>query len=276
MDLTPVKRSIWRWKEKEELNWKCHWQNQKVQFRKKHILNALDFFYELLLTMTSSALQSFRWISVLFFILFFYFAILSSTKYSSPQMDWFSVLFMPLPLAHCCNYRIFYRIFYWIFSHNHFKRCSKELYFISLFICNDYSCFFLCHWHCFNIEECKARAHGREQFSNWKPLFIVSVFIPKSQAAFHSKNLKLLRTKFHLWPSITFTVHTNNVFEKKNCNWFWDRVGINRSRQIHLSIPKMDDTHYTELWKSQEAIFNLFKQFKLASYLFRGKKVCSW
>lgn len=153
---------------------------------------------------------------------------------------------------------------------------AQKSFILSVFLYVTTTVAFSCHWHCFNIEECKARAHGREQFSNWKPLFIVSVFIPKSQAAFHSKNLKLLRTKFHLWPSITFTVHTNNVFEKKNCNWFWDRVGINRSRQIHLSIPKMDDTHYTELWKSQEAIFNLFKQFKLVSYLFRGKKVCSW
>lgn len=64
-----------------------------------------------------------------FFILFFYFAILSSTKYSSPQMDWFSVLFMPLPLAHCCNFRIFY----WIFSHNHLKDAQKS-FILSVFL----------------------------------------------------------------------------------------------------------------------------------------------
>lgn len=89
----------------------------------------LIFFYELVLTMASSASQSFRWISVLFSSVFLYFTVLSSTKYSSPQMDWFSVLFMPYPLAYCCNDRIFH----WIFSHNHLRDAQKS-FILSVFL----------------------------------------------------------------------------------------------------------------------------------------------
>lgn len=146
-----------------------------------------------------------------FFHLFFlYFTVLSPTKYSSPQMDWFSVLFMPLPLAHCCNDRIFH----WIFSHNHLRDAQKSFILSAFLYVTTTAAFPYVTDIASILKSAKHVPMGENRFQI-EILFFCQFFCPMSQAAFHSKNIKLLRTKFHLWPSITFTVHTNNVFEKK-------------------------------------------------------------
>lgn len=198
-----------------------------------------------------------------FFIRFIYFAILFSTKYSSPQMDWFSVLFMPLTLAHCCNDRIFH----WIFSHNHLRDVQKS-FILSVFLYVTTTDAFSYVTDIASVLKSAKHVPMGENSFRIENLSLLSVFSSHESSSISFEKSKAFAEEILLWPSITFE------FQKK-CNWFWDRVGINRSRQIHLSIPKMDDTHFTELWKSQEALFNPFKQFKLSSYLFWGKKVCS-